>query len=138
MAIAALVVAVVSAFGALGAVWYARQSGRAADRSADASERSADAAERTTVLESGRRRGELTPRFSVSWSRDDQRLRLRVFLAGPPALEQLDGLALQIREFDQLQFVGLAIKLGWPPEDTFFGWVWAPYRFGGESQEGEG
>jgi len=145
MATAALVVAIVSALAAVGAVVYARrldgtakEAVAAARASAAASERSADAVERGVALDSGRRRGELTPRFSVSWVSDGRHLRMRFLLTGPPALERLDRLALQVREFEPLQFVALGMKVGWPPEDVFFDRVWAPYRFGGESQDEDG
>lgn len=77
--VAALVVAIVSALIALGAVWYARQS--------------AAAAATTAALDVQRRQAELTPRFRVTCERPPtaaEILHLGVVLVGPPQLEGLD------------------------------------------------
>ena len=70
VAVGALIVAIVSALAAVGAVWYARRlDGRAseavtvAQQSAAAAERSAVASEKRAALESARRHDELTPRW---------------------------------------------------------------------------
>jgi hypothetical protein len=81
MDIAAQVVAIVSALGAVGAVWYARRSDRSAARSAAA-------ASTTAALDLQRRNAELTPRFRVTCEPSNpgsMTLRLRVFLSGPPS-----------------------------------------------------
>jgi len=105
MAIVALIVAIVSALAAAGAVWYARRlDGRVAEavtaarQSAAASERSAVAAEQRASLELARRHDELTPRFRVSVEPRVDLLRLLVFLQGPPELARLDRLTVTIRD----------------------------------------
>jgi hypothetical protein len=131
MAIAALVVALVSAQGSIYAVWYARQQAGAADRSASAAERSAVAAERAAALEAGRRHDELTPRFRVSVERANpgaEGLSLSVFLVGPPQLEWLDGMTLAIRDDHPWRAEGSQIA-GGPTREQVAAQIWGPYRF---------
>jgi hypothetical protein len=125
MAIAALVVAIVSALCAAYAVWYARRQAAAADRSAAASERSAVAAEGVAALEASRRHAELTPRFRVSFDRSAR--RLTVFLVGPPELGRLDSLTVTIRD-DRPGRVDLRLPAG-PAAEEIAAQIWGLYRF---------
>ena len=124
MVIAALVVSIVSAFGSVGAVWYAR-------RSADSSAKSAEAAKTTAALESQRRHAELTPRFRVTCqpaNPGSEGLSLAVFLAGPPDLERLDALTVTIRDDHPWRGQGTPLAGGPTPEQVA-AQIWGPYRF---------
>lgn len=120
MEIAALVVSIVSAVIAAGALWYARLLDRSARQAADAAEKTAgaaveaaEAAQTSMALEKERRKRELTPRFRVTYeyALDNGRIRtagspaarLRVFLAGPSDLVRLDELTVTIRDDDDLK-----------------------------------
>jgi len=113
MAVGALVVAIVSALGSVGAVWYARVSGRLAARQ--------------VALDAARRKEELAPRLSVSWerAREGDLVCVRVALVGPPGLEWVDDILLTVREVGALP----------PPHPGLLSLelaqahVWAPYGF---------
>jgi hypothetical protein len=131
MNVAALVVAIASALGSAGAVWYARRSDRSAGRSAAASERSAIASEKRAALEGQRRQAEMTPRFRVtieSANEGVEDLRLTVFLAGPPELGRLDSLTVKIRDDHPWRAEGLRLAGGPSPEQVA-AQIWGPYRF---------
>ena len=131
MGVAALAVSIVSALGALYAVWYARRQATAADSAAAASERSAIAAEKTAAVEAGRRQGELTPRFRVSVEPANpgvETLRMTVFLAGPPELGRLDGLTVTIRNDHPWRGQGRPLAGGPKPEQVA-AQIWGPYCF---------
>ena len=124
MDIAALVVAIVSALGAVGAVWYARRSDRSAARSAAA-------ASTTAALDFQRRNAELTPRFRVTCEPSNPgspTLRLGVFLSGPPELERLDALTVTIRDDHPWRGQGTPLAGGPTPEQVA-AQIWGPYRF---------
>jgi hypothetical protein len=124
MAVAALVVSIVSAVGALVSVWYARRSDRSAAKSAVA-------AAITAALDLQRRHTELTPRFQVTGQSADPGsdvLRLGIFLSGPPELERLDALNVTIR--DDQPWRGQASPLaGGPTPEQVAAQIWGPYRF---------
>jgi hypothetical protein len=138
MVAAALVVAVVSALGTVGAVVYARRlDGRARDAvdaaraSAAAAERSAAASESRLAVEAARRHAELTPRFRVSVERpnpDMRDWRLTVFLAGPPELGRLDSLTVRIRDDHHWRAEGSRLA-GGPSLEEVRAQVWGGYRF---------
>jgi hypothetical protein len=124
MEIAALVVSIVSALGAIGAVWYARRSDRSATRSAVA-------AATTAALDMQRRNAELTPRFRITCKPSNPgspTLRLGVFLSGPPELERLDAMTVVIR--DDHPWRGQHTPLaGGPTREQVAAQIWVPYRF---------
>jgi type II secretory pathway pseudopilin PulG len=124
MDIAALVVAIVSALGAVGAVWYARRSDRSAAKSAAA-------AATTAALDVQRRHAELTPRFRVTCEPSNpgsQTLRLGVFLSGPPELERLDALTVVIRDDHPWRGQGTPLA-GGPAAEQVAAQIWGPCRF---------
>lgn len=133
MDVAALVVAIVSALAAVGAVVYARrldetakQAVAAARKSAEASERSATASETRAALEGQRRQAEMTPHFRVSYDWESD--RLTVLLAGPPQLEQLDSLTVRIRDDHPWRAEGSPLA-GGPSQEEVAAHIWGPYRF---------
>lgn len=135
MAIAALIVAIVSALAAAGAVWYARRlDGRVAEavaaarQSAAAAERSAVAAEQRAALDSARRHDDLTPRFRVSLEPAVDPHRLLVFLQGPPELARLDRLTVTIRDDRHGRAEGPHLAGGPTPEQVA-AQIWGPFRF---------
>src|SRR6266852_1116536 len=102
----ALVVSIVSAAGAVGAVWYARRS----DRSAA-----------TSALDMWRRNAELMPRFRITCEPSNPgspTLRLGVFLSGPPELERLDALTVTIRDDHPWRGQGTPLAGGPTPEQV--------------------
>lgn len=107
MAVAALVVSVVSALAAVGAVWFARVSGRSAAKQVG--------------LEVGRRKDELTPRLVVSWKRGDEFRGFGIGLAGPPGLEWVDDIQLVVRPNARV--------VGMDGDRSALGELVAPYRF---------
>src|SRR5260370_22314936 len=124
MDIAALVVAIVAALSAVGAVWYARRSDRSAARSAVA-------ASTTAALDMQRRNAELTPRLRVSCEPSNPgspTLRLGVFLSGPPELERLDALTVTLRDDHPWRGQGTPLAGGPTPEQVV-AQIWGPYRF---------
>ena len=124
MDIVALVVAIVSALGTIGAVWYARRSDRSAAKSAAA-------AATTAALDLQRRHAELTPRFRITCESSNPgspTLRLSVFLSGPPYLERLDALTVTIRDDHPWRGQGTPLAGGPTPEQVA-SQIWGPYRF---------
>lgn len=82
MVIAALVVSIVAAGAAVGAVWFTRRAARSAAASATAAEASA-------ALDAQRRHAELTPEFEIICTVGDHG-ELRLALTGPAGLDRLD------------------------------------------------
>jgi hypothetical protein len=124
MEIAAFVVSIVSALGAVGAVWYARRSDRSASRSAAA-------AATTAALDMQRRNAELTPRFRITCELSNpgsSGIRLGVFLSGPSELERLDALTVAIRDDHPWRSQGTPLAGGPTPEQVAVQ-IWGPYRF---------
>jgi type II secretory pathway pseudopilin PulG len=122
MEIAALVVSIVSALGAIGAVWYARRSDRSAARSAIA-------AATTAALDMQRRNAELTPAFTITTEPSNPgspTLRLGVLLSGPPELERLDALTVTIRDDHPWRGQGTPLAGGPTPEQVA-AQIWGPY-----------
>jgi hypothetical protein len=138
MAIAALLVAIVSAAAAVGAVVYARHLDQRADRavaaaqlSAAAAEKSAAAAEATAALDRHRRNAELTPHFRLTCEPTNpgiETVRLRVLLLGPSELRRLDTLTVRIRDDHPWRGQGTLIAGGPTPEQVARQ-IWGPYRF---------
>lgn len=83
-------------------------------------------------IERDRRQSELTPRFRVRvepWTAgDDQDLRLRVMLTGPPALDHIDGLTVKIRD-DHFRRGEGTLTAGGPTREKIKEQIWGPYRF---------
>jgi hypothetical protein len=146
MVVAALIVAIVSALAAVGAVVYARRldgtvrdavaatrdAAAAAKESAVASGRSASAAEARAALEAGRRHSELTPRFRVVVTRENPRVpfpMLSVVLAGPAELGRLDGLTVTIRDARPSMWKEPHMPDGGATPEQIAEVVWGPYRF---------
>lgn len=152
MALAALILAIISAvFGGAAVVYYRRsaqaaessaadsarsadaaeRSAEAADRSAEAATRSADAAAVTARLDIDRRHAELTPHFRISVEPSNpgsDTLRLAVCLLGPPELERLDALTVTIRDDHPWRAQGRALASGPTPEQVAQQ-IWGRWRF---------
>jgi len=133
MAIAALVVAIVSALTAVAALVYARRLDKAAkeavaaaQKSAESSARSATASETRAELESQRRQDEMTPHFRLSWDWEKDRLTMQ--LTGPPQLGRLDSLTVRIRDDHPWRAEGSALA-GGPSQEEVAAQIWGPYRF---------
>jgi hypothetical protein len=103
----------------------ARQSHRSAQQSNEV-------AGELAGIERGRRQSELTPRFRVRcepWGAgNDQDLRLRVMLTGPPGLDRIDGLTVKIRD-DHFRRGENTPTAGGPAREQIKEQVWGPYRF---------
>ena len=124
MVIAALVVSIVAAVEAAASAWYARRSDRSAARSADA-------AATTAALDLQRRNAELTPHIRVTcqpWNSGSDKLRLGLFLSGPPELERLDELIVTVRN-DNLGRSQARPLAGGPTPEQVAAHIWGPYRF---------
>lgn len=124
MALAALIVAIVSAVAGVGGLALAR-------RSATSAARSADAAAVTAALDVDRRHSELTPRFRLTcepWNPGIDTLRLRVCLTGPPELERLDELTVMIRDDHPWRGQGTPLAGGPTPEQVAQQ-IWGRWRF---------
>jgi hypothetical protein len=124
MALAALVVSIVAAAGAVASAWYARRSDRSAARSAAAAGTAA-------AIEMQRRHGEVRPRFRLTCQPSNpgsDRLRLLIFLAGPPELGRLDELTVTIRDDHPWRGQGTPSAAG-PTPEQIAEQIWGPYRF---------
>jgi hypothetical protein len=145
VALAALIVAIISAVLAGAGLVYNRRSTRAsersaddasraadaADRSADAAARSADAAAVTAKLDTDRRHSELTPRFRITCEPSNpgsDTLRLGIYLLGPPELERLDGLIVVIRDDHPWRAQGTPLA-GGPTAQQITEQIWGRWRF---------
>ena len=131
-----------SALAALGAVWYARELGKAADRvaasakeSAAASVKSASAAETVVALDRSRRHEQLTPQFRVTVVRKPQfkfernfEYMMTVYLVGPHELGQLDSLTIRIQDDRPGRAEG-PLMPGGPSREELAAQVWGPRRF---------
>jgi hypothetical protein len=118
MDIAALIVAIVSAAGSVYAVWYARAQARSAATA--------------TTLELRRRHDELTPQFEVTLQKPGsgaERLRLRLYLGGPPALGRLDALTLTILDNRAWRACGRGLSDQHGHPEAVGAQIWGPYRF---------
>lgn len=150
VAVAALIVAIVSALAAVGAVVYGRRLDRTAQRavaeasrSAAAAERSAVASEKSTALKASRRHDELMPRFRVSLGQPDPGHPVSwmlVSLLGPPELGRLDALTVRIRDDYPGREIGPLPPSG-PTREQVEAQVWgltgsAPVRVRGSHQTG--
>jgi hypothetical protein len=139
MEVTALVVAIVSAVAAVGAVLYARRLDRlaartvaAAGKSAAATEKSAAAVEIALALDRDRRHAELTPRFRVTFRRPpdpELALDLNVHLNGPLELGQLDELIVTILDDDEWRRQGIRRTGLQRDEQLSAAQIWGPYRF---------
>lgn len=125
MTVSALVVSIVAAAAALGAVWYARRSARSAAIAAAA-------AAKTAELDAERRHAELTPEFDIvckaGASGVDGHSELRVTLTGPAALDRLDEVIIVILDESGADHWGH----GYPSEvseEEARRFVWGPWEF---------
>ena len=125
MVIAALVVSIVAAAGALGAVWYAR-------RSALSAARSAAAAEATAVLDVQRRHAELTPEFEIICTAGENGIgdhgELRLTLTGPAGLDTLDEVTVVILDESGADHWAHGFPGGLGEKDALR-FVWGPWEF---------
>jgi hypothetical protein len=138
MALAALLVAIVSVAVSGVSVIYGRRATAAADRSADAADRSADAAGKsadaaaiTVGLDADRRQAELAPRFRITCAQANpgvDSMSLVIRLLGPPELERLDGLTVVIRDDHPWRAQGTPLAGGPTPEEVA-SQIWGRYRF---------
>ena len=124
MALAALIVAIVSAVASVGGLALAR-------RSATSAAKAADAPEVTATLDIDRRHSELTPRFRLTCEPSNpgtDTLRLRICLTGPPELERLDELTVTIRDDHPWRGQGTPLAGGPEPEQVARQ-IWGRWRF---------
>ncbi|HEX9355105.1 MAG TPA: hypothetical protein VF933_14985 [Streptosporangiaceae bacterium] len=125
MVIAALVVSIVAAAGALGAVWYAR-------RSALSAARSAAAAEATAALDVQRRHAELTPEFEIICTAGENGIgdhgELRLTLTGPAGLDTLDEVTVVILDESGADHWAHGFPGGLGEKDALR-FVWGPWEF---------
>jgi hypothetical protein len=125
MIIAALVVSIVAAAAAVAAVWYARRSARSADSAAAA-------AEKTAALDAERRHAELTPKFEIILTADQNGVgdlgELRVTLTGPAGLDKLDEVITAILDESGTSHWGHGYPAGVSEEDALR-FVWGPWEF---------
>jgi hypothetical protein len=124
MALAALIVAIISGLIALASVGYTRIA-------ALANKRSAAADETTAALDRDRRHTDLTPRLRVHCAPANpgsENDKLTVELLGPPELGGLDELVVTIR--DDHPWRGQATPLaGGPTPEQVAAHIWGPKRF---------
>lgn len=114
---------------ALGATAIAAVAARQSNKSASKANQTAGA---LADIEQDRRRSELTPWFRVRvepWTAgNDQELRLRIMLTGPPGLDRIDGLTVKIRDDHFRRGEGTLLP-GGPTREKIKAQVWGPYRF---------
>ncbi|MET7902597.1 hypothetical protein ABZS86_14410 [Streptomyces sp. NPDC005355] len=123
----------VSALAGAVTAFIALRISRTANEAAHQSNRAADRANATadSVAEVERERWhhEMTPRFDVTITRlgsgSDQASLLLTF-EGPPALERLDAVEIEIRDDGYTHGSGLA---GGPSQQDIDETIWGPYRF---------
>ncbi len=139
MALAALLVAIVSALAAIGGLGYTRRSAKAADTSAEAAEKSADAAAVTAQLDLDRRHSELTPRFRITCepAGGPGGMRMTIALTGPPELERLDELIVTVRD-DHPWRAQASPPAGGPTPEQAAGQIWGLWRFSPHTGPGAG
>lgn len=124
MALAALIVAILSGIISLAGVGYTRSA-------AQANRRSALADETTAALESDRRHAELTPRLRlrcVPENPGSEGYKLTVELLGPPELGRLDELILTVRD-DHPWRGQHSLSAGGPSPEEVAAFVWSPVKF---------
>lgn len=122
-----------TAVGAAGSLAAAGVAAWAAYGSRSAAREANLAAHTLARIEQDRRHAELCPQFRVSIRPlgpgvREGLLKLRVLLAGPPALVQLDQLTVKIRDDNHTRGEGQQTA-GGPSGDQIKRHVWAPYRF---------
>jgi hypothetical protein len=116
VALAALIVSIVSALTAIGSVLYTKQS--------------ANAATATAALDAERRQAELTPRFHITcerWNTGSDKLRLTVQLTGPLQLGALDELTFKIRDDHHWRAEHEPLA-GGPTREQIAAQVWGQWR----------
>ncbi|MBC2906769.1 hypothetical protein [Streptomyces cupreus] len=123
----------VSALAGFGTAVIALRIGRTANQAAHASNRAADRANATadTVAQVERERWhhEMTPRFDVTITRlgpNTNQASLLLTFDGPPALERLDAVEVEIRDDGYTHIANLA---GEPTQEQIDETIWGPYRF---------
>ncbi|MEU5483479.1 hypothetical protein [Streptomyces mirabilis] len=111
------------------ALLIARTANKAAHQSSRAAEQANMTADSVAQIERDRWQYEMTPRFDVTITRlgqgSDQASLILTF-EGPPALERLDEVEIEIRDDGYTHGVGLA---GGPDEQQIAQTIWGPYRF---------
>lgn len=104
----------------------------AARQSKESSGRANQAAGALAEIERDRRHAELMPRLRVRVEPltpgDEEDLRLRVMLTGPPGLDRVDGLTVKIRDDHFRRGEGTLLADG-PTREQIKAHVWGPYRF---------
>jgi hypothetical protein len=128
---AAVVVSIIAAALSFAALIVSIVAAKYAARSASASENSAVANSTTAAVEVDRRHAELTPRLRIRCrppNPGSDRLKLTVFLVGPPELRQLDKLTVTIR--DDHPWRGRTNQIaGGPSSEQIAAQIWGPFRF---------
>jgi len=114
---------------ALGATAIAAVAARQSNKSSGKANQTAEA---LAEIERDRRHAELTPRFRVRvepWTAgNNDDLRLRVMLTGPPGLDRIDGLTVKVRD-DHFRRGEGNLLAGGPTSEQIKAHVWGPYRF---------
>lgn len=124
MALAALIVAIVSVIISMAGVGYTRSAARA-------NRRSALADETTAALEFDRRHAELTPHLRLRCAPENpgsEGYKLTVELLGPPELGELDGLIVTVRNDHPWRGQHSPLAGGPSPEEVAE-FVWSPLKF---------
>jgi hypothetical protein len=106
------------------AVWYAR-------RTTTANERTALAESTVAELERERRHSELTPRLRVRcqpYNPGSDRYKLTIKLVGPIGLDRLDDLVVTIRDDHPWRGQGTLLA-GGPTSEQIAAQIWGPLRF---------
>ncbi|MGW6927526.1 hypothetical protein ACWGA9_40765 [Streptomyces sp. NPDC054950] len=111
------------------ALGISRIANRTAHQSKRAAEQANATADSVAQIERDRWQYEMTPRFDVTMTRlrrGSDQASLIVTFEGPPALERLDEIEIEIRDDGYTHGVGLA---GGPDEQQIAQTIWGPYRF---------
>ncbi len=111
------------------ALWIARVANEAAHQSNRAAEQANATAEAVAKVERERWHHEMTPRFDVTITRlgpDSDQASLMLTFKGPPALERLDAVEVEIRDDGYTHVANLASG---PTQEEIDETIWGPYRF---------
>ena len=118
------------------ALLIARIANKAAHQSSRAAEKANNTADSMARIERDRWQYEMTPRFDVKITRlgpGTGQASLMLTFEGPPALERLDEVEIEIRDDGYTHGVGLA---GEADEQQMAQTIWGPYRFKRRHQRG--
>ncbi|WP_119581667.1 hypothetical protein [Streptomyces europaeiscabiei] len=111
------------------ALWIAGLAARSARQSSQAAESANATADSVARIERDRWHYEMTPRFDVTITRlgpDSDQASLMLTFEGPPALERLDEVEIEIRDDGYDHGTGRA---GGPTAQQIAETIWGPYRF---------